>query len=425
MDHTASGTAEATAQADAVADALAEFERLDSLTTRLGTSLLDSGRLTDLLAALAETVGCPVVFDDFAQQLVAFATVPGVSDKELLNRWEAHRAEAHGTKGSEQCLWRAISLHDEDWGVLHVLTEYPDRFQETALERTVTFVTLWLRNRRDTAAFIDGARSELIADLWGGRRWSRDTVLQRFRSVGGDLDLPVLQAVAIRVHADELSDVSLQSALQTALERLRTDSRRHRIGCLAAVVESTVVGIVGLTEEQSAARITRALGHDVVHHLVDRYGEPTIAVGISRGGTVTRLRPLITEAVDAARHGAEVTGANGVYSGAELGLLRLLGAVAAGPELRRFVDGELGPLLAVEPASREVLLDTLRAYLEEGGNKSSTAKRLHIERRTLYYRLDRLERVFEEPLSATAVRLRLHVALHGFDVLQRRGRALE
>jgi purine catabolism regulator len=104
-----------------------------------------------------------------------------------------------------------------------------------------------------------------------------------------------------------------------------------------------------------------------------------------------------------------------------LGLHQLLLPLADRPELARFVESELGPLLAHDATSGSPLLHTLRVYLSRSGKKADATRELHIERRTLYRRLDRLERILGRPISNHENQTRLTFALYGLDLLRRQG----
>lgn len=77
-------------------------------------------------------------------------------------------------------------------------------------------------------------------------------------------------------------------------------------------------------------------------------------------------------------------------------------------DLRAWVGRALGGLVTEdEPTAR--LRDTVRTYLESGGNSVETAERLHIHRNTVRYRVRRAEEVRGRPLNEE--RIDLEVAL--------------
>ena len=89
-----------------------------------------------------------------------------------------------------------------------------------------------------------------------------------------------------------------------------------------------------------------------------------------------------------------------------------------GNDLAHFVEMELGCLLEHDAVRAVPLIQTLRAYLEAGGNKSTAAKALHVERKSLYHRLDRIRSLLGRDIDDPEVSARLFVALRGLDLLQ-------
>ncbi|MFI8352321.1 helix-turn-helix domain-containing protein [Streptomyces cyaneofuscatus] len=74
--------------------------------------------------------------------------------------------------------------------------------------------------------------------------------------------------------------------------------------------------------------------------------------------------------------------------------------VAGAPELSaRLVAEVFGPLLALAPAERALLVGTLEAWLECGGSVGRAAVRLRCHRNTVFNRLRRLERLTSRSLS--------------------------
>ena len=103
----------------------------------------------------------------------------------------------------------------------------------------------------------------------------------------------------------------------------------------------------------------------------------------------------------------------------DLGILRLLVALAEGPELARYVEDELGEVLLHDATSANPLMPTLRQFLACGGNKSRAAEALYVQRRTLYYRLDRIGSLLGLSLDDLEVQQRLQMAVRGHEMLRR------
>ncbi len=94
----------------------------------------------------------------------------------------------------------------------------------------------------------------------------------------------------------------------------------------------------------------------------------------------------------------------------EMGVYRLLSLLAGSPELGRFYHETLGALTEETPQNGE-FISTLEAFFEEHGNLTRTAKRLHIHRNTLLYRMDRIREISGLDLDNPEIRLAVHLAL--------------
>jgi purine catabolism regulator len=86
----------------------------------------------------------------------------------------------------------------------------------------------------------------------------------------------------------------------------------------------------------------------------------------------------------------------------------------------RFVRGQLAMLLALRPNDGELLMHTLETYLDSGCSKTSTAALLHLQRQSLYGRLERAFGLLGGDPTGTPRALPLHLALrlrHGLGQL--------
>jgi len=84
------------------------------------------------------------------------------------------------------------------------------------------------------------------------------------------------------------------------------------------------------------------------------------------------------------------------------------------------VESELSPLLEHDARSSAKLVPTLQAYLDNACRKTDTAQELWIQRRTLYGRLARIERLLGRSLNDQDTRTRLTLALQGLSLLRQR-----
>ncbi|MFJ7240675.1 helix-turn-helix domain-containing protein [Streptomyces olivaceus] len=95
------------------------------------------------------------------------------------------------------------------------------------------------------------------------------------------------------------------------------------------------------------------------------------------------------------------------------------GLVVSSPELgRALAERVLGPLLRLEPADREVLLDTLTTWLDCDGSAQRAGERLYCHRNTVLNRLRRCEQLTGRSLSRPADVVEISLSLTARRVLR-------
>lgn len=93
----------------------------------------------------------------------------------------------------------------------------------------------------------------------------------------------------------------------------------------------------------------------------------------------------------------------------DLSIYRLLMLLENNPELETFQRDMLGTLLQQD--NKQVLLETLEGYYQNGSNLSRTAEALFIHRNTLSYRLDRISEICNLDLNNPDTSLAMQIAL--------------
>jgi purine catabolism regulator len=414
------------------------FQRAESIAKRFTDLALTGAGLKLILESLAGLVENPVVFEDLAHQVVEFATYAQPVDS-TLRQWEAHSRSAHDdagergivhfSEGDPPCAWIGIWLRGEFWGRVHVLhiDSKPDELAALVLDRAAATIALSLLAQRDASHLADRARSVLITDLVRGRYSSTSELYRRARSLSVDLegrrlgvlvvDMPRLPELA---QSRPLSEHERQRIRLGALSELRKAVGRAHSVCLAGIEGDRVVALVGLKQRGDLRPVLETLGAETVT-AIGATAELEAVVGISRETRTDALPLAFEEASEAARYAWHVGHRAGVQHYDGLGLHQLLLPLADRPELARFVESELGPLLAHDATSGSPLLHTLRVYLARSGKKADATRELHIERRTLYRRLERLEKILGRQMSNHENQTRLTFALYGLDLLRRKG----
>ncbi|MFF1360018.1 PucR family transcriptional regulator [Streptomyces sp. NPDC058297] len=385
---------------------LLSFQRLNDDFIQL---LLASRSHVSFTEALAHHVGSPVVLEDTDHQVMAYAGGTAGTDQ-LMKNWGLHARMAHrgNTPGAHNrsnmvqshdepgCTRRMIVLRGEAWGWIHVFHgdgPFVD-VHAYALDRAADTIAIALLGDRESGARASHRQSSLINRLLLGDI-TGEQFIDRALKVGRDLrDRPLAVSVLSK---DPNAEASAGMLLDSVLKGLK----------LPAVVADTgdhVVAIIGLTKQMP------------VQQLADHLDTCGARGGVSRSGPPALLIDAVRQARTAASV-AETRDTPTTLHFDRLGVLRLLVALADGPELRRYVDDELGPLLTHDASETNPLLPTLKAYLSTDGNKSRAAEALYIQRRTLYYRIERLNGLLGRSVEDPEVREGLSLAFRALDLL--------
>ena len=256
----------------------------------------------------------------------------------------------------------------------------------------------------------EAVRELLLGDADARRRAADLLVSGGYVENGRDVTAIVAR---LRLAGDAPPDVDVTIALEAAVV-----AACRRVGTRAALplVRSDHAVLLAATPPGSGRPTVEecitALDESVAAALGETRAEAVrqIGVGDSRPA-LTDAHDSYAEAVHAARIAArgEGAGIGRVARWSELGVYRLLAQLPADDFDCSVVHPGLARLLA-DPRAR-TLVETLEAYLEAAGSVRETAKRLHVHRQSLYYRLERIERLASTDLHDGDERLALHLAL--------------
>jgi hypothetical protein len=206
---------------------------------------------------------------------------------------------------------------------------------------------------------------------------------------------------------DEVARIALEQALvatrrwfgvREALHLVRHD-HAVLVLCGDRLISRPSPDRVGRRLDEALTTATRGLG-SVARTLV--------GVGQQRPGLADAVHSY-DEALQAARVGVQLPGLGRVVSWAGLGVYRVLSRMD--PEHLDAAGVHPGLERLLPDSTHQVLLETLEAYLDLAGNIHATAERLRLHRTTLYYRLQRVERLADTDLKDGNERLCLHLAL--------------
>ncbi|GAA4393583.1 PucR family transcriptional regulator [Tsukamurella soli] len=353
----------------------------------------------DIVTAAADLLGTPVLLEDTAHRVIAVAA-HGRPPAELLRGWERRDAGIGSPVGVDRQTFARLVAPLADRG---------DVRTATVLERAAQALALREMVERDHSALEQQAQTGLIDDLRTGRVPDEPSAAARARALGVPTALRYQPLTVVSDRVPGTDEVTAQRR-QTQVH----DAVRHALGG---------AGLSALTTAGSG-RIDLILacpsGFDDAD--LDAAGRRIAAeAGRVRGvrRTVLGAGPVAGRLIDAATgldeaaHVAQVALAlsptRTVFHAADTRLRGLAALLRDDRRVAAFAQAELRGLLT--SPRRDELLALLRAYLEEGGQKTALAARRHLSRPTLYARLAELQRVLGADLDDAESRTSLYAAV--------------
>jgi purine catabolism regulator len=411
-------------------DLLRKAESIGFEFFRLLRHEVSIGRILSVLEAIA---GNPVVLENEAHQIVEFA--PRSAGAPLLEAWETHARCSHDERdgvatssATPPCIWIPVFRRNEPSGRLHILElESPlDEIDSLALERAAAAVSLALVGSDDEDTN-GGARAGIIEDVLSELVDTPDEFLARARSHGVVLDGRTIVALSIELRglADFLADrgapdVTRRVVMQRLFDAVRSTIANAELPAVPSIVGERVLVLVGLLPRVAPREVVNSIAESIQGRLEPSLWRLDCVVGARVDVDLRFLRRALLEAQHGAHYARLINGPAGAYCYDDLGVHKLFLHLADGPDLAAFVEAELQALLEHDATRNTKLLPTLQAYLDAGGNKSIAARSLHIERRSLYHRLDKISQLLGRDPDEPETRARLVIALKGLELFSHR-----
>lgn len=389
--------------------------------------------LQESVDALAARLARPVVVEDHDHRIVAHS-----SHDERID--EVRRLSILHRRTSHEVMTRLRQFGIERATAPVRIPACPDlgmwpRLCVPVRHRTVLLGYVWLLDRDGTVSDAEievaaEACGELALEMYRERRTS-DVAGHRIAESVRNLLSADRGARASAVHA-VVGDGYLMDGAPVVALVAQPMSGYDRPAHLPALLEEALVTTVRSCGPRSALHLTRY--DQAVIVAAQLAGHPTAEDTAARLLTEVRRTTCeagtITEVLVGV--GGEVSGADQAaesYQQAQLALRVAAVQPEIGPVARWADMGIYRALTVIAPAhlssvsihprlermfadpANAPLLQTLEIYLDLAGNADSTARRLHLHRTSLYYRLQRVEQLAKTTLKDGSERLCLHLAL--------------
>jgi PucR family transcriptional regulator, purine catabolism regulatory protein len=187
------------------------------------------------------------------------------------------------------------------------------------------------------------------------------------------------------------------------------DGLLRRYGRVAMDTSDTEIRVVVSLPDRRAAAVNR---NALVAQLKE-WARDLDAVVVGVGPVVPDLASVSTsmELAVSSLQQRSAFGPGCVLDATTTAVETLLGSDELRLRREQFVRGQLALLLSLRPSESETLMHTLEVYLDSGCNKTRTAEALHVQRQSLYGRLERAFGMVGGDPTGTDRALPLHLAL--------------
>ncbi len=354
-----------------VAHALLLGSDLESLT--LAASVTE--RLLHALGERAGLVGLTGIVGELAGRAVALYTADG----ELAAGIALEQGAGPGMHREPIVAGGVV------WGELVIEGEPTDRVRAVAA-RSAQVLAAEVARSGSTPVSRNQAGAELLRDIVTGRYGSTGELTSR--ALGTGMAVRPGQKVLALCVRPRTANTSANAVLIAAREA----ARRVFAGSITAEHDGDIL--------VAAVVLPRELRTDLARFADEVEGELRSTTGgsvlVSAGDSVDDVPALVSafpSARETARLALRLTPAARVVVASDFALYQLLASLVDDEALERFVNDQLGALLAHDAHTGAGLVMTLDAYLAAGLSKTRTADALGIRRQTLYGRLERISRL--------------------------------
>jgi PucR family transcriptional regulator, purine catabolism regulatory protein len=404
------------------------LQRAESISRRFSRLALEGAGLAEMITELSRAVDHPVVLSDEAHEVVAYAP-ESLELRDRVDTWPAHARIGHpapvdgspveASSAGVSCVWVPIVVRGELWGTIHMLEHgrRVDDVDRLALDRAAAAIGLAFASASDVERQRQDARTAFVHDLLAGHYADVREMRLKATTFGADLSGPLVVLVLRPLGGPERPDDRGDRQGRRLRALASATGRAFGLGArpLIGYDGGQIVAVLPAPADGPAMRERAA---EIVARCAERHGIHALA-GLSDPVSMAGLPGAFADASEAVRYGVRTGRGRGVLSADDLGIDRLLMELDQGPALSRHIQRELGRILDHDARSGSPLFPTLAAYLELGGRKAEVARALSIERRTLYYRIARLEELIGGSLDDTDTRLRLLIAVRGREFRRR------
>jgi PucR family transcriptional regulator, purine catabolism regulatory protein len=291
-----------------------------------------------------------------------------------------------------------------------------------AIEQAATLIALQFSLQDVIRERKQRLEESLVYDILFGADATKPSIYQRGNFLG--LAFAPQYAVVV-IDADDFSSFIKQqqwseTAIQDAKDVLKSQIRGSLLSkgnsALIASGSDALIVLYPLDEGESPESI-KGYAQRLQKQMLDVSPNLTFSIGIGRAcEDFAELPKSYQDAQSAVAVGRSVRGNGSIMVYVELGIYSLLTKYEDTTLLQDYVEKTLGPLLNYDVKHETELVNTLRTYFRNGGNKNQTAMDMFVHINTIKYRLRKISELVGIDLNNPDDMLNLHLAIKIVDM---------
>lgn len=406
-------------------DQLAELRSSEEIHRTFNALSLSGATFSQILCEVHRMSGLSVVLENLHGQVLGFELGPDGREG-FFSDWTRRSGAVQRTKSTSYSadvgwLTARVGARGDDWGRLILFSPAtPSRRDIEIIERGAATLALERLAARDQDSLERQAHRALLGVLRDAAA-SGAEIEMKCHAAGFPLEERDFTGLVVRVFPDSLGSLNptTPAAVREIAELTARTARVFGLAALVAIEEGGVTALAshprtpsGHPLEEFASEIRRG---------AERSLRPTTVI-VAAGttvkqitGTARSLREAHIVADAASRRKANPHRSLHRLESVHLrGLLYLLGD---DDRVLDFAARELEPVINYDQAAGSDLMSTLRAYVENRGNKSVAASAMHISRPAFYERMSRMQRLLGVDFDDAETLTSLAVALMILDIV--------
>jgi sugar diacid utilization regulator/putative methionine-R-sulfoxide reductase with GAF domain len=393
--------------------------KVSALSQALMQQVLQGVTLQSLVTSVAEFLGSTVAALSLDGTLIASAGGSETAD-ELASvvRCAGTRVAAGYWANAARTRWRVQPVVVEGETLKWAIARVADRGEaptELALVQLATLAALQRLEQRAASRARSETIDALVWDLLQGDESARAAAVDRASELkldfAGPLRLVLIELGPAAADSAERSSSALRQLLGREVQAIRPQ------GVVAAAVQGTSMAVICVDQAtDDVERFSQRLARQMSGCLDGRL----VVVGASSSCSTARSLSTAYREAQIALDVARQFGYPGAVVYDRAGVVGMLLSLRHETGMRRFLELNLGALLAEEERQREMLLKTLRVFFDVNCSHEAASQHLGVHRKTIGHRLARISELTGLDFTTHDDRLVADLSLYVYRLLQRR-----